>query len=190
MRLRNISKSYCSNGIVTVFDGFSADIVNGAVTWIMGESGIGKTTLLRIIAGLEEYSGEISDRPSESVTMVFQEDRLFEELSPLENCLLAYPDNSRSDVEMTLMSAGLSEEEMNRPVKNLSGGQKRRTAIVRAIVSGAEIILMDEPFKGIDKENRAKTAQLVSRFTRGKTLIAVTHETGDTELIKGDLIVL
>lgn len=184
MRPDNISKSY---GDVKVFDNFSAELENGKVTWIMGESGSGKTTLLRIIAGLEEYEGTISDMPSGNISMVFQEDRLFEELSAAENCLLASK-ASRSDISAYLAEAGLSSEEIDRPAKLLSGGQKRRTAIIRALVTNADIILMDEPFKGIDEKNKAGTAKLVSRLTEGKTVVAVTHDIGDTELIKGNIL--
>lgn len=187
MQPDNISKSY---GDVKVFDNFSARIENGKVTWIMGGSGLGKTTLLRIIAGLEEYEGTINDMPSGGISMVFQEDRLFEELSPSDNCLLAAPGCGREDINAYLLETGLSEEEIKRPAKLLSGGQKRRTAIIRALVTGAQIILMDEPFKGIDEKNKASTAKLVSRLTEGKTVIAVTHDIGDTELIKGDLLEL
>lgn len=190
MRLSNISKSYRgSNGEVTVFDRFSADIPDGEITWIMGESGVGKTTLLRIIAGLEEFTGEIV-LPDGGISMVFQEDRLFEHISAPDNCILAYPAASRSEVRAALMAAGLSEDETNRPVKELSGGQKRRTAIVRALLSDAAVILMDEPFKGLDRETRAKTAEIACRLLKGKTVIAVTHDISDTELMGGNIISL
>ncbi|MGN0638021.1 MAG: ATP-binding cassette domain-containing protein [Huintestinicola sp.] len=179
MRLSNISKSY---GDITVFDHLSAELPNGSVTQISGESGCGKTTLLRIIAGLEGYSGEISERPSGKISAVFQEDRLFEELSALENCYLVLKGKQPFDIAEALVSTGLSREDIARPVKELSGGMKRRTAIVRALCTDFGILLLDEPFKGIDHENKLKTAALIQAHTKGRTVLLVTHDTADIPL--------
>lgn len=185
MRLDNIIKSY---GSTRVLDGFSAEFENGAVTWITGESGAGKTTLLRIIAGLEDFEGTISDKPSDRISMVFQEDRLFEELTPLGNCLLAAEGQPPFDISEALMSSGLDKDEINRPASRLSGGQKRRTAIIRALVPNAGIILMDEPFKGLDEENKLRTADVIKRCAAGKTIIASTHDPKAPELIAGKIM--
>ena len=74
-----------------------------------------------------------------------------------------------------LISTGLSEDDITRPTEVLSGGMKRRTAIVRAMCRSCGILLMDEPFRGIDSENRIKTAEMISHIS-GKTVIAVTHD--------------
>ena len=153
----------------------------------MGESGCGKTTLLRIIAGLEDFSGSISQVPSGGISMVFQEDRLFGALSALENCALV-SDKSGGDIRKMLISTGLSEDDITRPAEVLSGGMKRRTAIVRAMCRSCGILLMDEPFRGIDSENRIKTAEMISSNISGKTVIAVTHDITDTELIGGNVL--
>lgn len=174
MRLSNISKTY---GDIAVFDKLSVSLQNGTVTQIMGESGCGKTTFLRIIAGLEDFSGEIYDRPDGKISAVFQEDRLFEELSALENCYLVLKGKPPFDIAEALVSTGLSGEDITRPVKELSGGMKRRTAIVRALSADFGILLLDEPFKGIDNDNKRKTAELIKANTRGKTVLLVTHDT-------------
>lgn len=179
MRLSNISKAY---GEIKVFDNFSAELSNGAVTQITGESGCGKTTLLRIIAGLDEYSGEISERPEGKISAVFQEDRLFEELSALENCYLVQSGKPPFDIADALASTGLSREDITRPAKELSGGMKRRTAIVRSLCVNFGLLLLDEPFKGIDRENKLKTAALIEAHTKGKTVFIVTHDTADMPL--------
>ena len=153
----------------------------------MGESGCGKTTLLRIIAGLEDFSGSISQVPSGGISMVFQEDRLFGALSALENCALV-SDKSGGEIRQMLISTGLSEDDITRPAEVLSGGMKRRTAIVRAMCRSCGILLMDEPFRGVDSENRIKTAEMISRNISGKTVIAVTHDITDTELIIGSVL--
>ncbi|MBP0956115.1 MAG: ABC transporter ATP-binding protein [Oscillospiraceae bacterium] len=174
MRLSNISKTY---GDIVVFKNLSAELPNGTVTQITGESGCGKTTLLRIIAGLEDFSGEITERPSGKISAVFQEDRLFEELSALENCHIVLKGKPPFDIAEALISTGLSGEDITRPVKELSGGMKRRTAIVRALCADFGILLLDEPFKGIDNDNKCKTADLIKAHTIGKTVLLVTHDT-------------
>lgn len=179
MRLSNISKAY---GDIKVFNHLSAELQNGAVTQIAGESGCGKTTLLRIIAGLEDYSGEITDRPIGRISAVFQEDRLFEELSAIENCHLVLHGKPKFDIAEALVSTGLSREDITRPVKELSGGMKRRTAIVRSLCSDFGILLLDEPFKGIDNDNKLKTAALIKEHTNGKTVLLVTHDTAHMPL--------
>ncbi|MGN0643032.1 MAG: ATP-binding cassette domain-containing protein [Huintestinicola sp.] len=184
MRLEGVCKAY---GDKTVLSGFDMEAENGGVTWIMGVSGCGKTTLLRIIAGLEEYEGSITDMPKGKISMAFQEDRLFEELSPLENCLLAGGKRGSKCSEM-LMAAGLSEEDIKRPSGQLSGGMKRRTAIVRALCADFGLLLLDEPFGGLDGMTKAQTAELVIRECRGKTIIAVTHDPEDIKLIGGNII--
>lgn len=184
MRLTGINKSYGGTRVLADFD---AVIPNDAACWIMGESGRGKTTLLRIIAGLEDFSGEIYDRPPGRVSAVFQEDRLFEELSPLENCFLVKRGGD-FDPESALLHTGLSREDIRRPAKELSGGMKRRTAIVRALCPDFGILLLDEPFKGIDPENRLKTAEIILARTAGKTVIGVTHDETDAGLIPGSIV--
>ncbi|MGN0666082.1 MAG: ATP-binding cassette domain-containing protein [Huintestinicola sp.] len=185
MTLRGIVKSF---GDKAVLKGIDLDIPRGGVTWIMGPSGCGKTTLLRIIAGLEQADGEIAQRPEGRVSMVFQELRLFEELNAAENCALAAKHIKHSEICRVLEETGLSPEDISRPVKKLSGGMKRRTDICRALCSESELLLMDEPFSGLDAESRERTAGLILKMQNGRTVVAVTHDPEDTVLIKGKVI--
>lgn len=184
MRLEGVCKAY---GEKIVLSGFDMYAENGGVTWIMGVSGCGKTTLLRIIAGLEDYEGIITEIPKGGISMVFQEDRLFEELSPIENCLLAGGKRG-SECSQMLIAAGLSEEDIKRPSGQLSGGMKRRTAIVRALCADFGLLLLDEPFGGLDGMTKSLTAELLGKECRGKTIIAVTHDPEDIKLIGGKII--
>ncbi len=185
MQLSNITKKY---GETVVFTDFTAEFENNAVTWITGTSGKGKTTLLRIIAGLEAFEGSITDKPSDNVSFVFQENRLFEELTPVENCLLVSPKKSVSLIRRLLCETGLEPEQLDRPCSGLSGGQKRRTAVVRALCSDSALLLMDEPFTGLDDDTKKKTAQVIERMLPGRTLIAVTHGLDDPKLISGNVM--
>ncbi len=167
----NISKSF---GEKNVLSHFSACFPAGKKSSIMAASGKGKTTLLRIMLGLEvPDSGTVSGMHDKKVAMVFQEDRLCENLSATANIAMVCQ-RSKSDIKYALAKAGL-ENEANAPVHTLSGGMKRRVSILRALLHDADIILMDEPFKGLDDETKLQMIRLVSEYSSGKTLIIVTH---------------
>ncbi len=143
---------------------------------LMGASGIGKTTLLRILSRLERPdSGEISGLP-ERIAVIFQEDRLIPGLSARKNLRVALPHEvSDSAIEECLAELGLAGE-IDRPVEELSGGMCRRVAIARALLYPAELVLLDEPFRGLDEETRARVMAAVLARTEGKTLLLVTHD--------------
>lgn len=178
MRLDNIVKKY---GDITVFDGFSAEFEDKGITWITGASGSGKTTLLRIIAGLEAYEGTISGKTG-CCSFMFQEDRLFEQLSALDNIVITGV--KAAEAEKYLLSSGLASSDIRRPVCELSGGMKRRTSLIRTMLyPKGEIILMDEPFNGLDEENVKKAAFIINELRRDRTLIAVTHNASHMEYV-------
>lgn len=184
MQLSNITKSY---GEKKVLDGFNAVIEDGRVNWLMGSSGAGKTTLLRIIAGLEPYEGEITDKPV--CAFMFQENRLLEQLSAVDNIVLTGV--QRDKAVSCLLSAGISERDIHMPLTGFSGGMKRRVAMLRALLyPKAQLVLMDEPFNGLDENNRVVMAGLAEQLRAGRTVIAVTHHISDTELLKGNILYL
>lgn len=209
MKLTNITKTYpTDSGDKRVLNNYSLELPGQGAVWIMGESGCGKTTLLRIIAGLESFEGSIEDIPPGGVSMVFQEDRLFEELSPEDNCLLAlnarggirgeYRGKHRSEhrrderrrIRRMLMATGIPEEDMTRPVRGFSGGMKRRTAIVRALCVPSGLVLMDEPFTGIDPENRLATGKVIRESLGDRLFIGVTHHKEDCGLLEGTIVLI
>lgn len=185
MEITDISKSYqTESGVITVFDGFSANIPDGALTLLTGSSGCGKTTLLRMIAGLEPYSGIISNVP-DSIAFVFQENRLLEQLTAVENCALASRSRDRAFRERiteALIRTGIPEQNLRVPAGSLSGGMKRRTAVVRALFSDAKLLLLDEPFNALDEVSLRKTAELITELSAGRTVIAASHIKADTLL--------
>lgn len=181
INISNLSKSF---GEKTVLSNLSLSFPYGSTTCIMGKSGCGKTTLLNIILGTEKPdSGTVTGVP-EKISAVFQEDRLCEDFSVLTNIRMA---SGKNEEEILSCLSGLMlEESAGTKVRELSGGMKRRVAIARALLSEHDLLIMDEPFKGLDPETRKKTAALV-REAAG-TVIAVTHDEADAELLNAEII--
>lgn len=181
IEIKNLCKSY---GEKTVFNGYDLSISAGSVTALMGLSGAGKTTLLRLIAGLEKPdSGSITGVP-DTVSMVFQEDRLCEQLTALENVSLVLPradKDTRSRQKETILrhfeQTGLDiSKNIDSPVSSLSGGMKRRVALVRAMLYPSVLVLLDEPCKGLDETTRELTINYIKKERRGRTMLIVTHD--------------
>jgi len=151
---------------------------------LRGPSGIGKTTLLRIIAGLEKPdSGSVEISMGEAahggkglrVGMVCQEDRLLEQLSSVDNVSLVDPSVSRERARRAL-SEILEPEALEKPVRELSGGMKRRVAIVRAVLPPSDILVMDEPFTGLDPKTRKRVIDYIRKNKGRRPLILASHE--------------
>ena len=185
IHVSRLSKSYGSHQVLR---DFSAVFPAGKTSCIMGESGCGKTTLLHILMGLVPPDGGSVENMPQSIGAVFQEDRLCEELSVGKNirltCRWRLPDSTiRSHLAETLLG-----DILHQPVRDLSGGMKRRVAILRAVLSDREILILDEPFKGLDEATRAATAAYLKKHTAGKTLILVTHDPAEVALMGGSLL--
>lgn len=169
----------------TVFDNYSLELNDGAVTYIMGSSGIGKTTLLRIISGLDkEFSGTVEYNGS--LAYVFQEPRLFPTLNVLQN-IAVVNDNSKFDPRELLKLVELEDTESMMP-NELSGGMKMRLSIARAIYSDADIILMDEPFASLDEDMKERIAPKIFELLKGKTIIVISHQLNDAEKYADNIV--
>lgn len=177
--LDRVKKCY---GDLCVIDDMSLTIAEN--TAVMGPSGGGKTTLLRMIAGLERPdSGEVrfADKPRFSV--VFQEDRLFEDFSAVENVTAIIGRERRTEATDVLSELLIDPSELAKPVRDYSGGMKRRVAIARALLAESNILLLDEPFKGLDEDTRDKTAEVIREYTEDKLTILVTHDPREADLL-------
>lgn len=171
--LKDIQKSF---GDHVVLDHLSARIPAGKVTAIMAPSGKGKTTLLRILMGLETMdSGSIEGLSGLRLSAVFQEDRLCENLTPIANIRLTAPERTKEEVLSALGSVGLGDC-ARQPVRELSGGMKRRVAILRALLADYDVLILDEPFKGLDEERKRAVVEDTKRRSKGKTVLLVTHD--------------
>ncbi len=182
--LDRICKSFDS---APVLQNISAVLPAGQITCLMGPSGCGKTTLLNILLGLlPADSGTITGLPRR-LSAVFQEDRLLEEFSATLNAGFANPKLPRAVVRDHLQAVGLADA-ADSPAGTLSGGMKRRVAIVRAVLATADFLLLDEPFKGLDDDTRRLVMEYLMAKTRGKTLLVVTHSVREAATLGGTLL--
>lgn len=135
-------------------------------------SGSGKTTLLRVIAGLTEPDTGTLDTGGQKVGMLFQEDRLCEEYSALKNVELVAGDRGTAREQLLQL---LDEADIHKPCKELSGGMKRRVALARAFAAGAGILLLDEPFNGLDEENRKRVSRYIEENGKNRVVLVASH---------------
>lgn len=186
---QNISKSYGSQKVLTNFTHTFSD---DRTTCILGSSGIGKTTLLNILAGIGSAdSGSVRFLADTNVTdgrrvsMVFQEDRLLDSFDAYTNIRAVYGNTYDTGfIRKQFEAVGLADYE-GKPVLKLSGGMKRRIAIVRAVLSDAPVLLLDEPFKGLDELIKEQTLRYINRNCRDKMIILVTHDRTDILKMNG-----
>ena len=182
LQINHLHKQY---GEQIVLDDVNGQIPAGTCTSLMGPSGVGKTTLLRLIAGLEPAdNGEIlSDPfPYPALSMVFQENRLCPDFDAITNIQLILPDLSAEEIRHEFSLVGLTDYE-NKPVRNLSGGMQRRVAIVRAVLASrtAPLVLLDEPLKGLDPELYLTVREYLRTSLAGTTTLLVTHNPEEAE---------
>ncbi len=190
--INSLSKKY---GEKEVIKNFSARIKDGSVLSVMAPSGGGKTTLLRILAGLETADkGYIEGLENKKVSMVFQEDRLCNDLNAITNIRIICGKKNNGPKGITgsriydeLEKAGLKGNEKY-PVRELSGGMRRRIAIVRALMADYDILILDEPFAGLDWENKKRMADYIKEKSKGKTVILVTHDKAEAEIMGGEIL--
>ena len=182
--LQNITLSYRDGKTVkTVLDDVSLHVPAGKTTVIMGPSGCGKTTLLRLVSGLMEPTAGNVTRETESISYLFQDTALLPWLTAAENVNLVLSDSKetiRTAVEW-LSRVELADEANTHPA-SLSGGMRQRVALARALSTDAELLLLDEPFRGMDENLHVKMRELIRECRKGKTTVLVTHDAADAEL--------
>lgn len=183
VRVENLCKSYRGAAVLKNLT-FTA---KRGVTCIMAPSGAGKTTLLRILLGLEPPDGGFVVLPGR-VSAVFQEDRLLEQTDAAGNLRFvlggAY-DAARA--EALLKRLGL-EDAAGKAVAEYSGGMKRRLALARALLAPGEVLVLDEPFTGLDGENRARALACVREAAGERCVLLVTHGEQDAAELGAEVI--
>jgi len=186
IEIENLSKLYQDK---VVFRKVNLTLERGKTYCIMGPSGCGKTTFLHVLLGIEKPdSGKIKGLNRQDVSAVFQEPRLLEEYTALENAFLfgTFSGGIRQDLEE--FERILPGDAAKKLVRELSGGMQRRVAILRAMASSASVIVLDEPFAGLDEVNRKRTAEYILEKKGTRTIVVSTHSLEDVWLLKGEII--
>lgn len=193
MYLKNIQKKY---GEKIIFENFNLDIPDNKITAILGDSGIGKTTLLKIIAGTTEYNGSL-ELEIVGVSAVFAEQRLLKNLSVFDNLdyILKHVIKDKQirlkEIEKKLTSLEILSNKDDYP-SVLSTGMGQRVALARAFLFPSNIILMDEPFRGLDIGIKARLIKLFYNIWKEKeqTVIMVTHDINEALLMADKIVVI
>ncbi len=187
---KNITKKYGSD---TVLENFSLKLENNSPTVIMGESGKGKTTLLRIAAGLEAPdSGEFRS-DGEKIAYMFQEPRLMPWKNALDNVRAPLPKNAYGLADKYFSAIGLDIGSDGGKFPNeLSGGMVQRVAFARFLAfaehTNATLLLLDEPFSALDSDTAERMAALLKEFAQGKVLAVVSHDESDAKALGARIV--
>lgn len=164
-------------GKKVIFKDFSFTFPEKGLIALVGSSGCGKTTLLRMIAGLDKkYSGSIELDSITKISYVFQEPRLLPTSTALENVALPLGNTDEAKLKAIELLNGLGlGNDLNSLPAEMSGGMKQRVSIARALAYGGELFLLDEPFNGIDAERTRYIMDLIKDLSENKLCIIVTH---------------
>lgn len=170
----SVDKLTVKYGEKQVLNNFSCEIALGKINILTGKSGAGKTTLLNILMGLNDYyTGEIYGLKNNKISAVFQEDRLIENMTVNKNLTIVNDDMER--INAALINTNMNNT-LNSKVKELSGGMKRRVSIIRALITDFDILILDEPFVGIDMETLNRVIEYTKEVCKGKTIIIASHD--------------
>lgn len=193
IEILNLSKHFFINGKrIDVLKELNLSIKKDKITVILGRSGCGKTTLLRLIAGLEGVSlGEIKFKEQAKIGFVFQEPRLMPFLNVYENIVFALKKHEIDEVKIDRLISmiGLSDFKFA-AVSQLSGGMSSRVSLARVLAYEANLILMDEPFAALDAFTRASMQAEILKLQVGKTIIFVTHNVDEALYLADEIILL
>lgn len=170
MKLERISKSF---GAQQVLSELTQEFPESGLVCVTGSSGVGKTTLLRIIAGLEQPdSGHVLDRP-DRMSILFEDDRLFNWMDVLSNIMLVGAEER--DAISLLEELGLDDKAHAR-IAQLSAGQARRVSLARAFARQTQLYLLDEPTARLDGTSAGVVVEAILKRAKGALVIASTHD--------------
>ena len=183
IRLDHVYKGFNGNAVL---EDISLALPEKGFCAITGRSGRGKTTLLYLIAGLYKPDRGSIQRNGETISMVFQEDRLLPWETAAQNAAIA---STREIAAKLLTELGLGAE-LDKYPRELSGGMKRRVALVRALLAEGGAVLLDEPFKGLDESTKRQAVEFSREMLRGRTAVLVTHDRTEAVALADEVIEL
>jgi len=175
IRLENVTVRY---GKQTVINELSFEFERDHFFALTGASGVGKTTLINAIAGLVPISSGKIVTDTQRIGYIFQEPRLFPWLTALDNVESVCHDRKKAKHYLEL----LLPDSADKYPHELSGGMKQRVSIARALAYEPDLLLLDEPFKGLDEHTKIHTINTVLAFLKQRTAIIVSHDKDETAL--------
>lgn len=164
-----------------VLHGITRSFPAGSRTCVLDASGAGKTTTLRVLAGLQRLDSGSVGRCE--VSMDFQDVRLFSSMSAVDNVRLVAGRSLSAEGCRDLLGELLPDESLDQPAGELSGGMQRRVELCRAIAVPSQAVLLDEPFASLDSASHEAAAAFVTRHLAGRTLVVATHDANDAKLL-------
>lgn len=195
LKLSDISKKYND---ITVLANANAEFTSSKIICIRGQSGAGKTTLLNIIMGvvkadkgIVEFVNDNGQSVKPRFSAVFQDCRLIEHLSPVINVKMVLKKNSAKDVAFAVkgeLLKLLDKEALDKPCSELSGGMKRRVEIVRAVMAESDIVIMDEPFAGLDEVTKDNVINYIMNNINNRIVIISTHDEEDVKKLRANVL--
>ena len=183
LKIKNLYKNF---GRKVIFNDFNYEFADNGVYALVGESGIGKTTFLRIISSLDkDFRGELVFSREALISVAFQEHRLLPTVNAINNVLIsAFDTFTKADYEITknlLKRLNFSESDMKLYPNEMSGGMKQRISLARALLFPHNILLLDEPTKELDEGLREAVYEIINEQAKCSLVILSSHSSEDIE---------
>lgn len=187
--IKNLQKAF---GAKQVLNGIDYELEDGGVYCLMGPSGMGKTTLLRILMDLENADGgNVQGLGWNDIAVMFQENRLLEWMDAVDNVAVMRrgirDKKLKKEIEENLQLI-LPADCLHQPVAQLSGGMKRRVALARAMNYPSKLIILDEPFTGLDRETKLEVIDYILKMRGDRILLVATHGVEDAAMLGAKVI--